>query len=113
MKSPEVFLQHILTEVEFLAELSGNLTYDEFTENRVYTNAIVRSLEIIGEAAKNIPDEFRGKHPEIPWRGMTGLRDRLIHKYFAVDTVYVWEIITKEIPSLHQQIAALLENSSD
>jgi uncharacterized protein with HEPN domain len=69
----------------------------------------VRSLEIIGEAAKKVPDGFRDQHPNIEWRSMAGMRDRLIHDYFGVDYELVWDVVRNRIPELRRQLAAVLE----
>ena len=73
--------------------------------------AFVRSLEIIGEAAKKIPETFRGQYPEVQWRAMTGMRDRLIHDYLGVDYQLVWDVIQNRIPELRRQIASILNES--
>lgn len=69
----------------------------------------MRSLEIIGEAAKKVPDDFRSMHPAIEWRAMAGMRDRLIHDYFGVDFELVWDVVQTRIPELRSQLAARLE----
>lgn len=69
----------------------------------------MRSLEIIGEAAKNIHNDFKANYPEIDWKSMTGMRDRLIHKYFGVDYQIVWDVVINEIPKLKKEISSILE----
>jgi uncharacterized protein with HEPN domain len=71
--------------------------------------AFVRSLEIIGEAAKKVPDTFRSQHPNIEWRAMAGMRDRLIHDYFGVDYELVWDVVKNRIPELRGQISSILD----
>ena len=71
--------------------------------------AFVRSLEVIGEASKKVPDVFRAGHPDITWRAMAGMRDRLIHHYFGVDYEIVWDVVQNRIPELRRQVSALLE----
>ncbi len=68
----------------------------------------MRSLEIIGEAAKQVPEDFRNQHPNVQWKSMAGMRDRLIHAYFGVDYEIVWDVVQTRIPELRQQIASIL-----
>jgi len=74
----------------------------------VFKRAFVRSLEVIGEAVKNLPKEFRDSHPQVPWKRVAGMRDILIHEYFGVDYELVWNVVNKSIPILRQEIARLL-----
>jgi uncharacterized protein with HEPN domain len=82
---PRDYLRHILTEADYLLSHSVGLTWDAFAADETKRRAFVPSLEIIGEAAKKLSDEFRAEHPGIDWRAMTGMRDRLIHGYFGID----------------------------
>lgn len=107
-KLPEEYLKHILQEVEFLLAKSEGLSFGEFVKDEVKTRAFSRSLEIIGEATKQIPEEFRNNHPDVDWKAMAGMRDRLIHDYFGVDYEIVWDVITNEIPKLKDQLEKLM-----
>jgi uncharacterized protein with HEPN domain len=106
---PRDFLRHIFAETEFLLRQRSGLELDSFLEDETLRRAFVRSLEIIGEAAKKIPEDFRLAHSEIEWRSMAGMRDRLIHGYFGIDYDLVWEVVDVHIPVLHKQIAEILE----
>lgn len=106
---PRDYLRHILVEAEYLLGQSAGLTFAEFMANETLRRAFVRSLEIIGQAAKNIPEEFRTQHSDIEWRGMSGMRDRLIHGYFGVDYEIVWDVVQNHIPALRHQISSVLE----
>lgn len=90
--------------VQRISTYIGELSYDEFIKDKKTQDAVVRSLEIIGEAAKNLSVELKKKRRDIPWSGLAGLRDRLIHQYFGVNFDIVWRIIKQELPELAKQI---------
>jgi len=85
LKDNKVFIQHISDEINFLTKESKKLSFENFLKNETLKRAFTRSLEIIGEATKNISTDFRERHPEIGWKELTGLRDKLIHYYFGVN----------------------------
>ncbi|MBI2924428.1 MAG: DUF86 domain-containing protein [Verrucomicrobia bacterium] len=102
------YLRHILDEAKYLVEASQNLTKAEFLADPTRKRAFVRSLEIIGEATKKVPPEFRAKYPAIEWRGMAGMRDRLIHDYLGVDYDIVWDAVANKVPGLLGELAKVL-----
>ncbi len=104
------FLNHIKKETEFLLRNSQNISYDEFISGEFTSRAFLRSLEIIGEAVKKIPQEIRTQYPLIEWKEVTGLRDKLIHHYFGVDYELVWDTIKNDIPKLDEALVILLKN---
>lgn len=107
---PRDYLRHIAAEADFLIRESSTVTPEAFQSNEVLRRAFVRSLEIIGEAAKKLPSDFRAQHPSIEWRRIAGMRDRLIHDYFGVDYDLIWDVVQNRIPELRKQLAALLES---
>ena len=102
-------LRHILAEVDYLTKTSSDLARSDFLADETLRRAFVRSLEIIGEAAKKVPAEVRDRSPEIEWRAISAMRDRLIHGYFGVDYEIVWDVVTRKIPELREQIETILE----
>jgi len=87
-------------------------SFDEFIENQMLIDAVVRNLEVIGEAAKNLPDEIRQKYPYIEWRKIAGLRDIVIHGYFGIDYEILWDIIQNKIPDLSVKIHEVLKGET-
>ena len=107
------YLRHILTEIQFLIDFSAGIENEVFLQDEVLRRAFVRSLEIIGEAARHVPDEFRRSHDEVSWTNMVGMRDRLIHGYFGVDYEIVWDVITNIIPGLRDDIERLIRGETN
>jgi len=107
-----VFLEDILESIEKIEEYTANVDEDEFYENTFIQDAVLRRLEIIGEAVKNIPNDFRAKYPDIPWRQIAGMRDILIHAYFGVNLRRVWKVIKEDLPELKLKILKILNKIS-
>jgi len=106
------YLRHILDETGYLMDRAQGLTGEQFMRDATLKRAFVRSLEIIGEASKQIPDDFKQKYIHLEWRAMAGMRDRLIHGYFGVDYGIVWDVVKNKIPILHQAIKEVVEAES-
>lgn len=107
-KEPKEFLRHIYDECLYLISVSQNLDYDSFLNDETLKRAVVRSLEIIGEASKKIPADFKISYSSIQWKNMAGMRDRLIHDYIGVNYSIVWDVIKNKIPELERQINSVL-----
>ncbi len=100
--------QHMLDETEYLVVESQRIDRQQFLADETRRRAFVRSIEILGDAAKGIPQSFRDKHPTVPWQTVVGMRDRLIHGYFAVDYDIVWDVVVNKVPTLRDQLALIL-----
>ena len=99
-----LFIQDILDNINNIESFSKGLNKEKFESNKLRQNAIIRCLEIIGEAAKNIPDSFREKYPNIPWKKIAGFRDVLSRAYFGVSIDRVWNIIELDLTNLKKEI---------
>ncbi|MBM4328626.1 MAG: DUF86 domain-containing protein [Deltaproteobacteria bacterium] len=106
-KDPRVYLAQILERVERILSFTGK-GKGSFLTSPLIQDAVIRNFEVIGEAAKRVPNEFRETHPSIPWKGLTALRDVLIHQYEGVNPEEVWRIVEKELPALKTAISSLL-----
>ncbi len=109
-KSEIEFLKHILDETTFILEHTQQISEKEFLNDEVYKRASARSIEIIGEAVKNISQEFKEHHSSIEWKKISGMRDRLIHGYMEVDYDLLWDVICNKIPKLHNDIQQIIKS---
>ena len=107
-KEPKEYLRHIQDECRYIISVSKELQYEDFLEDETLKRAIVRSLEIIGEATKKIPADVKVKWNSIPWKNMAGMRDRLIHDYMGVNYTLVWDVMKNKVPDMYLQIIDFL-----
>ncbi len=105
-----LYLTDILNSITLIEDFIGNMRFKKFTEDKKTSSAAIYQIEIIGEAAKQIPRAKRTKYSEIPWKNMAGMRDRIIHFYFGVDYEIVWKVIKEDLPILKMQIAEMLQD---
>jgi uncharacterized protein with HEPN domain len=103
------FLGDIVEAMELIGLYTKGLTYKKFLTDRKTRDAVVRNFEVMGEAAKNITADFKAMHPEVPWKTIAGLRDKLIHFYFGVDYKIVWNIVRKEFPKIIKPVTKILK----
>ena len=108
------YILDILISIREIEDFIADMNFEEFVKDRKTVNAVIRSLEVMGEAVKKIPPEIRDRHPEIPWKYIiAAMRDKLIHEYHGVDLEIVWEVIEKEIPPLKPKFEKILEELKD
>lgn len=113
MRDYTLYLKDILEAMEAIEKFVEGIDFDNFQKNDIVSSAVIRKFEIIGEATKNVPETIRIKYPEIPWKEMAGMRDRLIHFYFGVKYSLVWQTIKDIIPSIKPLIYKIIEDVSN
>ncbi len=111
-RSPVLYLSEILASMDKIERYTKGVSYEEFIRNEQLVDAVERNIEKIGEAAAAIPDAIREEHPDVPWKTIVGLRNKVIHHYFAVDHDVIWQIATKNIPATRGRIAEILREYS-
>ncbi len=104
-----VYLKHILDAISRIEEYTQAIIYEDFIENHLIQDGVIRQIEIIGEAVKRLSRDIRERHLEIPWKDITGMRDKLIHDYFGIDIDAVWDTVEKDIPTLKSSLNDLIE----
>jgi len=107
------FLSHIREAIQRITSYTETMRSVDFFKDIKTQDAVVRNLEIIGEATKNLSGEIRNGHPEIPWKNLAGMRDRLIHQYFGVNLDIVWDVAKEELPQLLVHISSIEELLQD
>jgi uncharacterized protein with HEPN domain len=112
-RSPQCLLEDMQEAIGRILRYVEGLDADEFIADEKTSDAVVRNLEIIGEAANRLPDEFCARHTEIEWRKIIGLRHRIVHDYFGVDLALVWQIATTNIPQLAEQLSRVAGKSGE
>jgi len=108
-KDPKIFLKHILESIEEIEGFIKEISEEEFSRDVKTQDAVVRRIEVIGEAVKNLPLAFRKKYSEVEWREIAGTRDKLIHHYFGIEMSIVWATCKKDLPKLKKQVSKILK----
>jgi len=111
-KDPLIFVEHILESINNIEDFMKNVKKEMFLKDKEKQSAVIRQIEIIGEATKNLSDSFKRKYPQIPWQKISGTRDKLIHYYFGVDLNAVWDVIKEDVPTLKSKIEIILKQEN-
>ena len=106
----KVYLRDILEAIGRIERYTGNMNFEDFSNNELIQDGVIRNLEIIGEAVKNLPDDIKKDYPEVEWRKIAGLRDIPIHAYFGVDLEIIWDIVRNKVPELKEMVRKILSN---
>jgi uncharacterized protein with HEPN domain len=107
-KDDSVYLRHILDAISRIEEYTHDIRYKDFLGSHLRQDGVIRQIEVIGEATRKVSSDLKEKHPEIPWKDIAGMRDKLIHDYFGVDLDAVWDTVKKDIPGLKAELEKLL-----
>ena len=108
-RSVKCYLQDILDAIEKIKKYTAKVDYEMFSKNEMMIDAVLMNIAIIGENVKKIPEDVKERYPDIPWKDIAGMRDKVIHDYFGVDVNIVWETIKKDVPELEQKIKVMLK----
>ncbi|NHW89129.1 MAG: DUF86 domain-containing protein [Archaeoglobales archaeon] len=108
-KDPKILLGHIIESIEIIEKYLEGTSFEDFLLSSEKQDAVIRRLEIIGEAVKLLPPDIKNKHPEVPWRKIAGMRDVLIHAYFSVDLELTWRTVKEDLPELKRKILEIMD----
>ena len=108
--SPFEYLHHVLDEIDYIENVSFDIDEADFLADETLKRSFVRSVEIIGEAAKKVPADFKEKYSDIEWKKIAGMRDQLIHHYFGVDYHIVWDVAKNKLPELKRKLVQIMKH---
>ena len=113
MKDDKVLVIHILNEIRFLRKITAGRKFDDLLSDEYFSHAVIRAVEVIGEASKNLSARLKAEHPGIAWREIAGMRDKVIHRYFEINWQIVWSVITDDLSALEPEFSDLLKEMDE
>ena len=113
MKDNKIYLLHVLDAINKIGEFTANISYENFVKNDLIQSAVIRQIEIIGEAANKLSFDLKDKYKNVPWQDVMGMRHKLIHGYFGVDVEIIWETLRKDVPILKRDVEKILKDLED
>ena len=108
-RTAEVLLQDMQVALERIVHYTKNIGFEEFEKDTMRSDAVVRNLEIVGEAVKRLPEDFKESHREIPWHRIAGMRNRIVHDYFGIDNEIIWQVVQTDVPKLLKQVGRIIQ----
>jgi len=109
-KDPQIFLKHILESIEWIEKDTEGMQKDDFLKNVPIQDAVIRRIEIVGEAIRNLPPDIKEENKDVSWQDIMDMRNKIIHEYFGVDLELVWEVVKKDTPELKKKIEEILSS---
>jgi len=109
MKEDLIYLSHVLTALSDIKEFTERMTKKDFLKNKMAEHAVVRNIEVVGEASKNLSARFKEKHKDAPWKDMIKMRNKVTHFYFGIDYNIVWKVIKRDVPVLEKKLKVIVE----
>lgn len=106
-----ILFEDLIASINRIETYTKDLSYNNYISNQMVIDAVVRNIEIIGEIAKQIPDDVKTKVPEIPWKALSGIRNRIVHEYFNIDVSIIWQIVSKDLTELKLNIEKILDKN--
>jgi uncharacterized protein with HEPN domain len=110
LKDDRVLITHIISEIKFLRKITADRKYEDLLSDEYFSHAVIRAIEVIGEASKNLSPRLKEEHPDIAWREIAGMRDKVIHRYFEINWQIVWSVISDDLPGLEPEFSHLLKD---
>jgi len=111
-RDPFILLDDMVTALSRIERYRGDMTREQFLSDEKTVDAIVRNIEVIGEASRQLPPEFTESHESVPWHQMAGMRNRIVHDYFGIDVEIIWQVVIESLPALKQQITEIVKNAA-